>query len=35
MILNDFSYVSLTIFDEKIIVQWEHLAHEVTFDEGI
>ena len=25
----------MTIFDEKIIVQWEHLTHAMTFNEGI
>ena len=25
----------MTIFDEKIIAQWEHLTHAMTFDEGI
>ena len=32
MILDHFSYVLVTIFDEKIIAPWEHLTNAMTFD---
>ena len=38
MILYHFSYVlvyNTTIFDDKIIAQWEHHTHAMRFNEGI
>ena len=37
MILDDsLMFLSkMTNFDEKIIAQWAHLTHVMTFDEGI